>query len=205
MIDRLTCILCPIGCELEVEVERKGEDENKWEIKDQSEKKGRDVGERVVIGEELGGKESILQGMDGTNDRIHQADPRSEGGIEDKTGKAQTDGGWLRSNGESCSAEKEIDGCRIRIRGHQCDKGVDFAFDEVLHPKRNLATSVPLAGTADRMVSVRLSGRVPREMIFPILAEIAKLRPSLPVRRGDVLIPNVAGSGVEVLATRTMI
>jgi CxxC motif-containing protein len=92
----------------------------------------------------------------------------------------------------------------LQVVGHQCDKGVPFAVEEVLRPKRNLATSVPVRGTAAKMVSVRLSGPVPREMIFPILAEIAKLRPEAPVRRGQILIADVLGTGVDVIATRTV-
>ena len=92
----------------------------------------------------------------------------------------------------------------VEVLGNQCDKGIPFAVEEVLHPKRNLATSVPVQGTAATMVSVRLSGPVPREMIFPILAEIARLRPEVPVRRGQVLITDVLGTGVDVIATRTV-
>jgi len=104
-----------------------------------------------------------------------------------------------------CELEVEPEGDSVRVRGQQCDKGVDFAAEEILRPKRNLAASVPLAGTADRMVSVRLSDRVPREMLFPILREIAALRPAAPVRRGDVIIVNVLGTGVDVIATRTVV
>ena len=93
----------------------------------------------------------------------------------------------------------------LDVRGNQCDKGVPFAVEEVLRPRRNLATSIPVRGTASKMVSVRLSGPVPREMIFPILAEIARLRPEAPVRRGQVLIADVLGTGVDVIATRTVV
>jgi len=92
----------------------------------------------------------------------------------------------------------------LRIQGYQCDKGVPFAVEEVLRPKRNLATSVPVKGTEAKMVSVRLSGPVPREMVFPILAEISRLRPEAPVRRGEVLMADVLGTGVDVIATRTV-
>jgi CxxC motif-containing protein len=92
----------------------------------------------------------------------------------------------------------------LRIQGNQCDKGVPFAVEEVLRPKRNLATSVPVKGTEAKMVSVRLSGPVPREMVFPILAEISRLRPEAPVRRGEVLMADVLGTGVDVIATRTV-
>ncbi len=105
-----------------------------------------------------------------------------------------------------CELEVEAgpDGC-LQVNGNQCDKGLPFAEEEVLRPRRNLATSVPVRGTAARMVSVRLTGTVPREMIFPILAEIAKLRPDPPVRRGQVLIADVLGTGVDVIATRTVL
>lgn len=93
----------------------------------------------------------------------------------------------------------------LDVQGNQCDKGVPFAVEEILRPKRNLATSVPVRGTAARMVSVRLSGPVARDLIFPILAEIAKLRPEAPVRRGQVLIADVLGAGVDVIATRTVL
>lgn len=92
----------------------------------------------------------------------------------------------------------------LEVQGNQCEKGVPFAVEEVLRPKRNLATSVPAAGTAAMMISVRLSGPVAREMVFPILAEIAKLRPAAPVRRGQVLVADVLGTGVDVIATRTV-
>ena len=93
---------------------------------------------------------------------------------------------------------------QLQVEGNQCDKGIPFALEEVLHPQRNLATSVPLAGTVARMVSVRLTAPVPRELVFKILAEIAKLRPQAPVRRGQVLLANVLGTGVDVIATRTV-
>ena len=92
----------------------------------------------------------------------------------------------------------------LEVRGTQCDKGVPFALEEILHPRRNLATSVPIMGTVSKLVSVRLSGPVPREMIFPILAESARLRPEAPVSRGQVLIADVLGTGVDVIATRTV-
>ena len=103
-----------------------------------------------------------------------------------------------------CELEVDRAGDNLEVRGNQCDKGIGFAEEEILHPTRNLATSVPLRGTASQMVSVRLSGPVPRDMIFPVLAEIAVLRPERPVRRGQVLIPNVLGTGADVIATRTV-
>ncbi|MCJ7485210.1 MAG: DUF1667 domain-containing protein [Candidatus Aminicenantes bacterium] len=104
-----------------------------------------------------------------------------------------------------CELEvRRDDSTEVEVSGNQCDKGIPFAVEEIFHPKRNLATSVPVRGTSSKMVSVRLSGPVPREMIFPILAEIARLRPEAPVNRGQVLIADVLGTGVDVIATRAV-
>jgi CxxC motif-containing protein len=107
-----------------------------------------------------------------------------------------------------CPVGCELEVCRnesgLDVRGTQCEKGIDFATEEVLYPRRNLATSVPVRGSVTRLVSVRLSDRVSRETLFPILGEIAKLRPEAPVRRGQVLLADVLGTGVDVIATRTV-
>lgn len=103
-----------------------------------------------------------------------------------------------------CELEVGRSGDDLDVRGAECEKGQGFAAREILHPERNLATSVPIDGSVTRLVSVRLSRPVPRDMIFPILAEIGKLRPQTPVRRGQVLIANVLGTGADVLATRTV-
>ena len=103
-----------------------------------------------------------------------------------------------------CQIEAVRRGDALDVSGHECPKGLDFAGQEILHPMRNLAASVPLRGAAAHMVSVRLSAPVPRDLLRPILAEIASLRPEAPVRRGQVLIPDVLGSGADVIATRTM-
>lgn len=92
----------------------------------------------------------------------------------------------------------------LEVGGNECAKGVDFAVQEILHPMRNLAASVPLAGRSAGMVSVRLSAPVPRDLLFPILAEIARLRPAAPVHRGQVLIADVLATGADVIATRTV-
>ena len=45
---------------------------------------------------------------------------------------------------------------------------------------------------------------VPKGMIFDIMQEINKCSVEAPVKMGQVIIPNVLGTGVDVVATRTM-
>ena len=92
----------------------------------------------------------------------------------------------------------------LEVTGNSCERGIAFAHEEFFAPRRNLATSVPICGKDYKMLSVRLTDRVSREMIFPILQEISTLRPSPPILCGSVVLSNVLGTGVNVIATRTV-
>ncbi len=103
-----------------------------------------------------------------------------------------------------CELQIIIPDEKMEVTGNKCEKGKEFAFEEVLHPKRNLATSVPIQGSDHHTLSVRLDQRVPRDMIFLILNEITRLRPVPPIVRGQILIENILGTGSNVIATRTV-
>jgi CxxC motif-containing protein len=104
-----------------------------------------------------------------------------------------------------CEMRVERNDDVITVDGNKCEKGEQFAREELLHPIRNLATSVPISGRFYKMLSVRLSDRVPRSLLKDILKDIARLRPQPPVKRGQVLIHNVLESGADVIATRTVV
>jgi len=103
-----------------------------------------------------------------------------------------------------CELLVEKQDSHLSITGHKCDKGLEFAREEILDPQRNLATSIPIHGKDFKMLSIRLSKRVPRPKLFAILQEIATLRPTPPIKRGQVLIKNVLQTGADVIATRTV-
>ena len=100
------------------------------------------------------------------------------------------------------TVEQTPDG--VCVSGNRCVKGIEFATEELLDPKRNLATSLPINGTVFKTVSVRLNQRVSRKMLDAILAEIRHLHLSPPVKCGDVLITDILGTGADVIATRTV-
>jgi len=104
-----------------------------------------------------------------------------------------------------CELEVKIQGEQAEVAGNKCEKGIEFAIEEILSPQRNLATSVPIDGKHYKTLSVRLSQRVPRHQLFPILKEIATLRPMPPIKCEQILIKNVLGTNSDVIATRTVI
>ena len=51
-------------------------------------------------------------------------------------------------------------------------------------------------------MSVRTKGVIPKNMIFPVMKEIRKTVVKAPVEEGSVLIPDVLGLGIDVIATK---
>lgn len=93
----------------------------------------------------------------------------------------------------------------LEITGALCSKGNAYVKQELLDPQRNIASSVLVSHGHLPLVSVRLSRAVPKDLIFPIMAEIRKQRIEAPVALGQVLIRNVLGLDCDVVATKHVI
>jgi len=105
-------------------------------------------------------------------------------------------------------------GCKIRVRsdgekldvlsGYKCKQGVDYAVNEALDPRRMLTTSMLVEGGEWPLVSVKSSKSVPKDKIFDVLKEVKKTIVNAPVKSGQIVIKNVAYTGLDIVATKTV-
>ena len=91
------------------------------------------------------------------------------------------------------------DGKIDSISGNACKRGITYAENECTHPKRTVTTTVKLEGGG--VVAVKTLDTVPKEDMFRVMTEINAVVASCDVKVGDVIIENVAGTGVKVVAT----
>ena len=101
-----------------------------------------------------------------------------------------------------CALRVEIRGDEIVVRGNTCRQGEKYARAEVTCPVRMVTSTVRLNGGSIARVPVKTSREVPKERILDCMAEIRRAKAGAPVRIGDVLIRDCAGTGVDVIATR---
>ena len=66
------------------------------------------------------------------------------------------------------------------------------------------APSPAPSGGALPVVSVRTAGEVPKEKVLDVARALCRVHLTAPVQAGDVVIPNVLGTGVDVVATRSV-
>lgn len=101
-----------------------------------------------------------------------------------------------------CSLQVSVRDNKVAsVRGNVCARGVQYAKDEVINPKR-MVTSLIRVPDHPEPLSVRTSEPIPKNQIFACLAVIRQTKVTLPVKIGDVVIENVLGTGVDIVATR---
>ncbi len=101
-------------------------------------------------------------------------------------------------------------GCRININengdisNYKCKKGINYVLNEIKNPLRSLTTTVKTVGFKKRRVAVRVDKEIPKDMIFPVLKEIKKLRISKKIKINEILIENILNLGVNVISTESL-
>lgn len=91
------------------------------------------------------------------------------------------------------------------VTGNTCKRGDDYARKEVTHPTRIVTSTVCVHGGEIPMVSVKTENDIPKEKIMDIMKCINSLTVDAPVSIGDVLLSDIAGTGVNLIATKEVL
>ena len=104
-----------------------------------------------------------------------------------------------------CEMRVEIEAAEIvRVIGNTCKRGEKYAIDECTAPVRVLTTSIPVEGGKILMVSVKTKKGLPKDKMTAGMKELSQIRLKAPVRTGDIVAANIAGTQIDVVATRTV-
>lgn len=101
-------------------------------------------------------------------------------------------------------------GCRLTIdenlnvTGNTCNRGKVYAINEVTCPKRIVTSTVVVNSKIVSRMPVMTENEIPKEKMFDIIEALNNVRLEVPVKCRDVVIENVCGTGVNIIATRTL-
>ena len=101
--------------------------------------------------------------------------------------------------------ELEVDEKALEVNGNKCPRGKQFANDELTNPKRTICSSVKTTFIDTPVVSVRVSGDIPKDRIFDVMKEINKVVVDSRLGIGDVVIANVLNLKVDVIITSNIL
>ncbi|SFB71177.1 DUF1667 domain-containing protein [Butyrivibrio sp. YAB3001] len=92
----------------------------------------------------------------------------------------------------------------VEVAGNTCPKGDIYARKEVVNPTRIVTSTVKISGGDKERVSCKTASDIPKDKIFEVMKDIDGALVKAPVHIGDILIQDVAGTGVDVIATRNI-
>ncbi len=92
----------------------------------------------------------------------------------------------------------------IAIKDFSCPRGQAYATEEMTAPKRVLTSTVKIAGGLLPLLPVVSSQPLPKEKVMACAAALRKINIQAPVQQGDIIIPDILGLGVDIIASRSM-
>ena len=90
------------------------------------------------------------------------------------------------------------------MSGHECSRGEKYALQELSDPRRILTGTIRVRGGFLPRLPVKTTGPIPKNMIMEASRMLAEISAAAPLQCGDVIAENFAGSGADLVATRTL-
>lgn len=102
-----------------------------------------------------------------------------------------------------CQLQVKLEGDKVvEVTGNTCKKGAEYGEKECTNPTRIVTSSVYVEdGTID-VVPVKTESDVPKGKIFDCVKELKGIVVKAPINIGDVVVKNIAGTGVNIIATK---
>lgn len=104
---------------------------------------------------------------------------------------------------KGCELDVERTGDEVVVTGHACPRGEAYGKAELENPTRMVTGLVRVAGMR-KPLPVKTKTAIPKAKINDVLFALAQTTVQLPVKIGDVIIPNAAETGVDVVATTNL-
>lgn len=93
----------------------------------------------------------------------------------------------------------------LNVSGNTCPRGAVYAKQELTHPTRTLTSTVRVVSKTEAMLPVKSNKPLPKEKIFDAMEVINKTCVKAPIKIGDVVIKNIFGLDVDIVATKNIL
>ena len=92
-----------------------------------------------------------------------------------------------------------------KVEGNTCPRGEAFAYKEWVDPERMLTSTVyAVINGKETLIPVKTREAISKKLMKKALEEIQEICVKQPVKMGDVIKTNLAGSGVDLVACKTL-
>lgn len=87
----------------------------------------------------------------------------------------------------------------LNVTGNLCNRGKDFAINEIKDPKRTVTSTCKTVFKDVPVIAVKTDGEVKKDLVKNVIEEINKITIDSRMKIGDVVIKDVLHSGVDII------
>lgn len=92
-----------------------------------------------------------------------------------------------------------------KVEGNTCPRGETFAYKEWVNPERMLTSTVyAIINGRESLIPVKSREPISKKLMKKAIEEIQEICVENPVQMGDVIKTNLAGSGIDLVACKTI-
>ena len=95
------------------------------------------------------------------------------------------------------------DGKFKSVSGNTCKRGAAYAEQECTMPLRMVTAVIPIRGSKEPL-PVKTTKPVPKALIFQIMKILSEVDVCVPVKLGDTIVESILGTGVDIIATKSL-
>jgi len=104
-------------------------------------------------------------------------------------------------------------GCRLTVTGtiddmavsgEGCKKGIAYAHEEMTNPVRMVCTTVKIDGGVHSVIPAKTDRAIPDKYKLEVVKAVKDVVLKSPVRVGDIIMSDLFGTGVNLVAERDM-
>ena len=90
------------------------------------------------------------------------------------------------------------------VAGNTCPRGDTYAKKEVTNPTRIVTSVIRVVDGVCPMINVKTASAIPKDKMFACIEALKDISARAPIKIGDILLADVAGTGVDVIAARNV-
>ncbi len=91
------------------------------------------------------------------------------------------------------------------VTGNTCKRGAIYGMEEVTHPTRVITSTVKVKSESLPMLPVKTDKPIDKALNFKCIEALKSIKVKTPIRVGDVIVKDILGTGINIVATRTLL
>jgi CxxC motif-containing protein len=105
---------------------------------------------------------------------------------------------------KGCTLDVTYEGQTVLSVKPGCKRGKEYVQRELTDPRRMVATTVQVRGSLHPLLPVATGAPFPKPRIGELMDALRQVVISAPVTAGQVVLPDALGTGIDIIASRTM-